>query len=80
MNKTILVGVAILGLSTSAALAAKTHHTKKPAASTTAMNPSGPTNPSPFGRLGATPMMGFGQVSNADREMYLRNRRESGMK
>ena len=43
MNKTIIVSIAILGLSTSAALAAKAHHAKKPAAST-AMNPSGPTN------------------------------------
>jgi hypothetical protein len=61
-------------LSTSAALAAK-HHAKKPAASTTAMNPSGPTNPSPFGGP-----MGFGTTSSADREMYMRNKRESGVK
>ena len=73
MNK-IFVSLAILSLSTSAALAAKTHHhAKKPAASTTAMNPS------PFGGAGAAPM-GFGQVSSADREMYLRNKRESGVK
>jgi hypothetical protein len=72
MNK-ILVSLAILSLSTSAALAAKTHHAKKPAASTTAMNPS------PFGGAGAAPL-GFGQVSSADREMYLRNKRESGVK
>ena len=43
------------------------------------MNPSAPTNPSPFGGAGAAPM-GFGQVSSADREMYLRNKRESGVK
>ena len=79
MNKTILVSLAILSLSTSAALAAKTHHAKKPAASTTAMNPSGPTTPSLFGGAGAAPM-GFGQVSSADREMYIRNKRESGVK
>jgi hypothetical protein len=36
-------------------------------------------NPSPSGGAGAAPM-GFGQVSSADREMYLRNKRESGVK
>jgi len=75
MNKTIIVSLAILSLSTSVALAAKAHHAKKPAASTTAMNPSGPTNASPLGGP-----LGFGAVSSADREMYLRNKRESGVK
>jgi hypothetical protein len=66
MKKTIIVSIAILGLSTSAALAAKAHHAKKPAEST-AMNTSSPTMP-------------FGGVSSADKEMYLRNKRESGVK
>ena len=75
MNKTLIVSFAILGLSTSVALAAKVHHAKKPAAASTAMNPSGPANASPFGGP-----MGFGAPSSADHEMYLRNKRESGMK
>jgi hypothetical protein len=75
MHKIIIVSLAIIGLSTSAALAKK-HHAKKPAASTAAMNStSGPTNASPLGGP-----MGFGATSSADREMYLRNKRESGMK
>jgi hypothetical protein len=66
MNKIVIVGIAILGLSTSAALAAK-HHAKKPAApnamNTPAMSP-----------------MPFGGPTSADKEMYMRNKRESGMK
>jgi hypothetical protein len=66
MNKTIVVSLAILGLSASAALAAKTHHHgKKPVASTA----TAPANPMPFGA-----------VSSTDKEMYLRNKRESGVK
>jgi hypothetical protein len=61
MNKALIVSLAILSLSTSAALAAKPH-AKKPAAST-AMNP-----------------MPFGGPSSADKEMYMRNKRESGVK
>jgi hypothetical protein len=65
MHKTLIVSLAVLGLSTSAALAAK-HHAKKPAASTAMSTPS--------------PMMPFGTVSSADKEMYMRNKRESGVK
>jgi len=74
MNKVIIVSLTVLGFSTSAAMAAK-HHAKKHAATTAAMNPSGPTNPSPFGGP-----MAFGATSSADHEMYLRNKRESGVK
>jgi hypothetical protein len=92
MNKSILVSLAILTLSTSVALAAqRTHHSqaKKPNASATAMNPnpSSPTNPSPFGGAGTSPFGGVGTspvgrpgaASNNDHEMYLRNKRESGV-
>jgi hypothetical protein len=53
MNKSIVVSLAILTLSTSVALAAqRTHHSRaaKPHASTAAMNPNaGPTNTNTFG-------------------------------
>jgi hypothetical protein len=65
MNKTIIVSLAILGLSTSAALAAKTHHAKKPDAAPAASTPA--------------PMNLF-SVSAADKELYAKNKRESGMK
>jgi hypothetical protein len=65
LKKNILIGLAILTVSTSAALAAKAHRAKKadvaPAASTPA-----PTN--------------LFTVSSADKEMYMRNKRESGVK
>jgi hypothetical protein len=64
--KGILVGLAILAVSTSAALAAhKTHHMMKPkeAAATT-----------------TTPMMMTGGVSAADRALYVKNEHDSGMK
>jgi hypothetical protein len=65
--KGILVGLAILAVSTSAALAAhKTHHMMKPkeAAATTT----------------TTPMMMTGGVSAADRALYVKNEHDSGMK
>jgi hypothetical protein len=64
--KGILVGLAILAVSTSAALAAhKTHHMMKPkeAAATT-----------------TTPLMMTGGVSAADRALYVKNEHDSGMK
>ena len=64
----LIVSLAILSLSTSAALAAKAHHAKKPATPTTAMNTPGPM------------MMPFYTASSADKEMYARNKRESGVK
>jgi hypothetical protein len=63
MNKAIIVSLAILGLSTSAALAAKTHHAKKPPAATT-----------------SAPETHLFQVSDADKSLYAKNKRESGMK
>jgi hypothetical protein len=66
MKKTIIVGLAILGLSTSAALAAKTHHAKKPAAAPAASAPAAETH--------------IFQVSDADKLLYAKNKRESGVK
>ncbi len=65
MKKNILIGLAILTVSTSAALAAKTHHAKKPDAAPAASTPA-PTN--------------LFTVSSADKELYAKNKRESGMK
>lgn len=64
MNKTIIVSLAILSLSTSAALAAK-HHAKKPDAAPLASAPA-PTS--------------LFVVSAADKELYAKNKRESGVK
>lgn len=64
MKKVILVGLAILAVSTSGALAKKATKPKAPAAAATTT--SGP------------PM--FGQVSAADLELYKRNQRDSGIK
>lgn len=68
MMKIIPVGLAILAVSTSGALAAK--KTTKPKAPATAAAATA-TNVAP-------PM--FGQVSAADRALYEKNQRESGMK
>jgi hypothetical protein len=66
MNKVIIVSLAILGLSTSAALA-KTHHAKKPAAAPVATAaPAAETH--------------IFQTSDADKALYAKNKRESGMK
>jgi hypothetical protein len=64
MKKMILVGLAILALSTSAALAKK--HAMKPKA--------------PAATSSADPFMGLVQVSAADRELYKKNKHDSGMK
>jgi hypothetical protein len=68
MKKVIIAGFAILAVSTSGAMAKKAPKPKAaaPAATAPAMGASGP--------------MMFNQVSAADREMYMRNQRESGMK
>ena len=71
MKKTILVGLAILAVSTSGALAKKATKPKAPAAATTMTTT---TNTG-----GATPFM-LGQVSAGDRELYEKNLRDSGMK
>ena len=66
MKKIILVGFAILAVSTSGALAKKAMKPKAAAAATA---------PAP----GASPPM-MGQVSAADRELYKKNQHDSGMK
>jgi hypothetical protein len=65
MKKTILIGLAILAVSTSGAFAAK--HKMKPKAPAAAAAPASPS-----------PMMG--QVSAADKAMYMKNQHDSGMK
>ena len=65
MKKIVIVSVAILGLSTSAALAAK-HHAKKPAASSAMSTPA--------------PMMPFYTASSADKQLYVKNKHDSGVK
>ena len=67
MKKILVVGLAILAVSTSGALAKKAAKPKAPAAATTATTG------------GSSPMM-FGQVSAADRELYKKNQRDSGIK
>jgi hypothetical protein len=68
MNKTVLVCLAIFAVSTSGALAAKKGaKPQETAAAATA-------NTGPAGQ----PM--FGQVSAADRALYAKSQRESGMK
>lgn len=69
MKKAIFVGLAILAVSTSCALAKKASKPKAPTAAPAATNT--PMAPAPL-------MMG--QVSAQDREMYEKSQRESGMK
>ena len=69
MKKIVLVGLAIFAVSTSGALAAK--KTTKPKAPAAAATTTGPAPAAP-------PMMG--QVSAADRALYEKSQRESGMK
>jgi hypothetical protein len=82
MNKSILVSLAILTLSTSVALAAqRTHHSRamKPDASAAAINPNPrPTNANAFARVGPSPVVWPGSVSSTDRDQYSRNLRDSG--
>ena len=68
MKKAILVGLAILAVSTSGALAKKASKPKAPAAATAATTTAA-----------AAPVM-MGQVSAKDRELYEKNQRESGLK
>lgn len=70
MKRTVLVSLAVFAISTSGALAAhKKGHTAKPKATAAAAAP----------QASAPPMM-FGQPSAADKALYLRNQRESGIK
>ena len=64
MNKIIIVSLAI-AMSTSAALAAK-HHAKKP-------------DPAPAAPTYAAETHMF-HVSDADKELYMKNKREAGVK
>ena len=68
MKKEILIGLAIIAVSTSGALAAKKTAKPKAPAAAAATNTGG-----------AAPLM-MGQVSAADRELYAKSQRESGMK
>lgn len=70
MKKAILVGLAILAVSTSGALAKKASKPKAPAAAPAAAATT---------TAAVAPFM-MGQVSAKDREMYEKNQRESGMK
>ena len=67
MKKIIVVGFAILAVSTSPVLAKK--HAAKPKAPPAAAAASAP---------GPGPMMGPGSAK--DREMYMKNKHDSGMK
>jgi hypothetical protein len=71
MKKILLVGVAILAVSTSGALAKKAAKPKDPAAATTTTM---------GGSMGGSSPLMIGQVSAADRELYKRNQRDSGIK
>jgi hypothetical protein len=64
MKKIILIGLAILAVSTSGALAAK-KHAMKPKAAAAATT--------------ASPALMIGQVSAADKAMYKKNQHDSGM-
>jgi hypothetical protein len=65
MKKILVVSLAILAVSTSGALAKKSAKPKAPAATANAGS--------------AGPLM-IGQVSDADRALYQKSQRESGMK
>jgi uncharacterized lipoprotein YbaY len=69
MKKIVLVGLAILAVSTSGALAKKAAKPKAPAAAATTT--TAPNTAAPFM---------LGQVSAGDRELYEKSQRESGMK
>jgi hypothetical protein len=76
MKKTIIVCFAILAVSTSGALAkAKSQAKPKAAAAAATTGSAGPfmTNTGSTGPF-------IGQVSAADRELYQKSQRESGMK
>ena len=78
MKKNILIGLAILTVSSSAALAAhRTHHSHamKPNASAAATNP----NANVFGVGGASPVM-WGGVCASDHNLYVKNQHDSGLK
>jgi hypothetical protein len=70
MTRSILISLAVLTLSTSAALAAhRTHHRH-------AMNASAGVGASPV--VSASPVLWTGGVSSSDRALYIRNLHDSG--
>ena len=76
MKKTIVVGLAILAVSTSAALPKlKATRSRKPTPPQTTTGGAGPL----MTNTGSTVPF-IGQVSAADRELYQKNQRESGIK
>jgi hypothetical protein len=66
MTRSILVSLAVLTLSTSAALAA--HRTHHPAA----------LNANAYAGVGASPVIWTGGVSSSDHALYMKNLRDSG--
>ena len=82
MNKTILVGLAILTVSTSAASAwtHPTHHSRamKPNASAVAMKPNTSTRAMNANAFAGAPPAVMPGVSSKDREMHMKNLRDSG--
>ena len=82
MNKTILVGLAILAVSTSAASAGthRTHHSRamNPNASAAAINPNPHARSmNAYAAVGAPPAAMPG-ASSKGREMYMKNLHDSG--
>jgi hypothetical protein len=85
MAKSILVGLAVLTLATSAALAATdktTHHRHAVKPSAAAPVAAAPVAPAPIAAAPASPVMGafpgFG-VSAADHDLYIKNQQDSGL-
>jgi hypothetical protein len=76
MKKIIIVGFAILAVSTSGALAKGKGQAAKPKAAAAA---TAPTSPGPFMTNTGSTGPFIGQVSAADRELYHKSQRESGM-
>lgn len=78
MNKTVLASLAILTLSTSAALA-WTHHSRAvhPNASAAAVNPNHARPRNAYAAIGAPPAVMPG-VSSKNHDMYLKNLHDSG--
>jgi hypothetical protein len=77
MTRSILVGLAILTLSTSGASAwsHRTHHYHH----SQAMNAYGSVAAPPaYGGVAASPFVGMGGASSSDHAMYLRNLHDSG--
>ena len=73
MTRSILIGLAVLTLSTSAALAAhRTHHRH-------AINAYGSVGASPVvPSVGASPVLWTGGVSSSDHATYIRNLHDAG--